>query len=104
MCSPDTGCDRYADWWEVLDQDGALLYRRVLAHSHPDEQPFTRDGGPVPATAGQILWVRAHLHPDGYGANALKGSVQAGFTAAEPAPGFAAALATTPPLPSSCLF
>lgn len=29
VSSPDTGCDQYADWWEVLSEDGQLLYRRV---------------------------------------------------------------------------
>ena len=51
VSSPDTGCEQYADWWEVVTEDGQLLYRRVLLHSHVAEQPFTRSGGPVDVTA-----------------------------------------------------
>ena len=102
--SPDTGCERYADWWEVLSEDGALLYRRILNHSHPDEQPFTRDGGPVPVRADQTVWVRAHLHPLGYGGAALKGSVSAGFSAGTPPESFASGVETASPQPQGCLF
>jgi hypothetical protein len=28
LSSPDTGCDQYADWWEVITPDGELVYRR----------------------------------------------------------------------------
>ena len=65
--SPDVGCARYTDWWEVVDADGALVFRRILHHSHVREQPFTRSGGPVPAEAEQPLVVRAHLNTGGYG-------------------------------------
>jgi hypothetical protein len=102
--SDETGCDRYADWWEVLTPEGALVYRRVLTHSHPNEQPFERSGGPVPVAEADSLVVRAHLHPSGYVGDALAGSVAGGFAAAALEEGFAASLATTPPLPTGCLF
>ncbi|MEM7135611.1 MAG: hypothetical protein AAF500_03480, partial [Myxococcota bacterium] len=79
VSSPDTGCDQYADWWEVLTPDGTLLYRRILQHSHVDEQPFTRSGGPVDATASDRVIVRAHMNPTGYGGAAFSGSVDSGF-------------------------
>jgi hypothetical protein len=102
--SPDTGCQQYADWWEVVSEDGKLLYRRVLLHSHVDEQPFTRSGGPVPIRADAVVWVRAHMNPGGYGGAVLQGSAKAGFKPAVPAAGFAAGLAKQPPLPEGCDF
>ena len=77
--SPDTGCDRYADWWEVLAEDGSLLYRRILLHSHVDEQPFERNGGPVDIAADTRVYVRAHLHPGGYGGRVMVGTAADGF-------------------------
>ena len=38
----DTGWDHYANRWDVLAPDGALLGSRELLHPHEDEQPFTR--------------------------------------------------------------
>jgi hypothetical protein len=102
--SPDTGCQQYTDWWEVVSEDGKLLYRRVLLHSHVDEQPFTRSGGPVPIQSNTVVWVRAHMNTSGYGAAAFKGSVKTGFKPAVPAAGFAAALAKQAPLPEGCNF
>jgi hypothetical protein len=101
--SPDRGCDQYANWWEVVSPDGRLLFRRVLMHSHPEEQPFTRPGGPVAISAEQTVIVRAHFHPTGYGGAALRGSVAKGFEAwPEAPPGFAADLAREKPLPTEC--
>lgn len=100
--SPDRDCNAYANWWEVVGEDGKLLFRRVLMHSHPDEQPFTRPAGPVPIAADATVVVRAHFHPTGYGGAALRGSVAKGFTAWEPPPGFAAELAKSEPLPKEC--
>lgn len=102
--SPDKGCQQYADWWEVISQDGELLYRRVLLHSHVSEQPFTRSGGPVPVEPDAIVWVRAHMNPGSYGGMVMKGSVQSGFQPAALSPQFAADLEKKPPLPDDCMF
>jgi hypothetical protein len=106
--SPDLGCEQYADWWEVIDESGELLYRRILLHSHVNEQPFTRSGGPVPVEADTIVWIRAHMNEGGYGGDVLKGSPSSGFESAEIQPDLAAEfnprLAQTPPLPEDCAF
>lgn len=39
----DRGAEHWADWWRVRTPEGKELGRRVLLHSHEDEQPFTRD-------------------------------------------------------------
>jgi len=102
--SPELGCEQFADWWEVLSEDGELLYRRVLLHSHVNEQPFTRSGGPVPIEANAVVWVRAHMEPGGYGGVAYHGSVRDGFMAIDLHPGFAADTVTKAPLPQNCAF
>lgn len=102
--SPDTGCQQYANWWEVVSDDGKLLYRRVLLHSHVDEQPFTRSGGAVPIQPESVVWVRAHMNTSGYGGIAFKGSVKSGFTRATPDKDFAVNLTKHPPLPDGCNF
>ncbi len=102
--SPDTGCAQYADWWEVVSEDGRLLYRRVLLHSHVDEQPFARSGGPVPVKPDTVVWVRSHMNTGGYGGVVFKGSVKTGFAKAEPPANFAAGLAKQVPLPEGCDF
>ena len=102
--SPDTGCDQYADWWEVVGEDGKLLYRRVLLHSHVNEQPFVRSGGPVDVAADAVVWVRVHMNTGGYGGAAFRGSVQGGFAAAALDAAFATGLESEPPLPDGCAF
>ncbi len=102
--SPDTGCDQYADWWEVLNEKGELMYRRILLHSHIDEQPFTRSGGPIITGANDILFVRAHMHPEGYGGTAFKGSVEEGFRQVTLNPNFAAGVEMLEPQPDGCAF
>jgi hypothetical protein len=43
----DTGWDHYANKWEIVGSDGAVLGTRILAHPHVNEQPFTRSLGGV---------------------------------------------------------
>ena len=102
--SPDTGCDQYADWWEVFDLEGKLIYRRILAHSHVGEQPFTRSGGPIEIQKNSEVYVRVHMNNTGYSNKVFKGSVENGFTAADLDVEFAKDLEDASPLPSACDF
>lgn len=102
--SPDEGCDQYADWWEVITPEGRLLYRRILAHSHTNEQPFTRSGGPVIVEGDTDVIVRAHMNTAGYGTQVFRGSPNGGFESVLLEAGFAAELAEEAPLPEGCAF
>jgi hypothetical protein len=102
VASPDTGCDRYANWWEVVSEDGDLLYRRILRHSHVDDQPFTRDGGPIEIGADKRVFVRAHMHPGGYGGAVMVGTAASGFAVAKDVPSFDAAIEKADPQPQGC--
>lgn len=104
VASPDTGCDQFADWWEVVSEDGQLLYRRILLHSHVGEQPFTRSGGPVDITPDKVVYIRAHLNTVGYRGLLMKGTVQDGFKPAEAEAGFGSDLEHVPPQPEDCAF
>jgi hypothetical protein len=104
IASADKGCDQYADWWEVLTEEGELVYRRILAHSHVDEQPFVRSGGPVAIGSDTVVLVRAHMHPGGYGGRVMKGTVQAGFEEVDLGSDFAAKVESEPPQPTGCAF
>ncbi len=102
--SPDTGCGQYADWWEVTSEEGELLYRRILLHSHVNEQPFVRSGGPIAISVDAIVIVRAHMAPGGYGGSIMRGSAGGGFVEMPGDPHFAAGLEEVGPLPESCAF
>ena len=104
VASPDTGCDQYADWWEVITADGELLHRRILLHSHVDEQPFSRTGGPVAIEPDNDIIVRVHMNASGYSPQAMQGTVANGFSAVTLPSDFAADLAEADPLPESCAF
>ena len=104
VASADTGCDAYADWWEVLSADGALLYRRTLAHSHVGEQPFLRAGGPIVIDAEKEVVVRAHMSTTGYGGIVLRGSANGGFGSDIPDADFAIDVERIDPQPPPCAF
>jgi hypothetical protein len=104
IASPDTGCEQYADWWEVVTADGQLAYRRILTHSHVDEQPFIRSGGPVVVGADSVLWVRAHMNTSGYGGAVLRGTPLGGFAPVEPPAELYPELERDPPQPEDCPF
>ena len=104
ISSPDTGCTQYADWWEVLSEEGDLIYWRVLAHSHTEEQPFQRSGSPVEIEPGQTVIVRAHMNASGYGGVAMRGTVDEGFEEVTLESAFAADAESQGPLPESCAF
>ena len=104
VASPDTGCDSFVDWWEVVTPAGELLYRCVLLHSHVSEQPFTRDGGPVATEPADEVIVRAHMNTTGYATGAMRGSFRAGFRPVQLEPGFAGSAEALEPLPDGCAF
>ena len=108
--SPDLGCNQYTDWWEVLSDDGELLYRHVFEKSHVDEQPFDSSGGPVKIQPDQVIFVRAHMHSTytnfkgkDYGAmQAWKGMIIKGFKMIRLSRNFAAGVAKEEPQPPEC--
>jgi len=102
--STETGCAQYANWWEVLSHKGELLYRRILVHSHPDTQPFTRSGGSVDISKDDVVYVRAHMNTHGYIGDVFVGSVTTGFKISDSNTTFANDLETQKPLPTGCLY
>ena len=72
----DSGWDHYANRWEVIGPDGAVLATRVLFHPHVHEQPFTRSlsGVRIPA---EFTWitVRGHDLVHGHGGREVTLSV-----------------------------
>jgi len=102
--SPDTGCDQYADWWEIVDLQGNLIYRRILAHSHVDEQPFTRAGNNIKVGKDQFVYIRGHMNTSGYSSFAFSGSPDKGFQAELIGQDFYPELENEAPQPKDCDF
>jgi len=104
VLSPDKGCNQYANWWEVISENGTLIYRRILTHSHVNEQPFVRSGGSINISANDVVIIRAHMNTSGYGVIAFKGSVQSGFKSVTLEDDFAQNLEKINPQPGKCAF
>ena len=72
---PDTGWEDYADGWDVVLPDGAVVkpdpaspFTRLLTHPHETEQPFIRSqSGIVVPSVVTTVTVRAHDLVDGWG-------------------------------------
>ena len=105
--SADIDCTRYADWWEVISEDGTLLYRRILAHPHTEElsgNPVTRSGSPVPVSAQDNVIVRAHMNDAGYSGTPMRGTVEDGFVSfPEITSDFASEVESEEPQPDECI-
>ncbi len=68
----DTGWDHYADAWQVVDEDGKVLAKRVLYHPHEHEQPFTRSLSGVKLPENAIIYVEAHDKVHGWSKDRVK--------------------------------
>lgn len=63
---PDSGWDHYSDGWEVVTESGDILGKRLLAHPHENEQPFTRSvSGVVIPTSTRHVLIRTNCNVDG---------------------------------------
>lgn len=67
----DDDKEHWADWWRVRTPDGRELGRRVLLHSHFDEQPFTRDERITIPRGVTIVVVEAHDKVHGVGGKTI---------------------------------
>lgn len=69
----DEGWDHYADAWQVLGPDGAVLGERILHHPHVTEQPFTRSlsGVEISDTITTVT-IRARDSVHGYSGKVLE--------------------------------
>ena len=69
---PDTGWKHYADFWQLVDENGVMVAKRVLVHPHVDEQPFTRSMGDIEIRKNQkIIFVEAGDSVHGMSRNRL---------------------------------
>ena len=68
ISSPYDTPERYADGWQVIDEDGEVLGEMELTHDHADEQPFTRMQSGLEVPEGvETVTVEARDSENGYG-------------------------------------
>lgn len=68
LAHADSGWEHYADKWDILGPDDAVLATRVLHHPHVNEQPFTRAlSGVKLAPRVRFVRIRPHDKTHGYG-------------------------------------
>jgi len=68
----DAGWQHYANAWDVVAPDGAVIATRTLLHPHVAEQPFTRSlsGVAIPDDITTVE-IRARDSVHGYGGQAV---------------------------------
>ena len=69
----DEGWEHYADRFDIVAPDGAVLGERILLHPHVTEQPFTRSLTGVKIPDGvMFVEIRANDKVHGLGGKTLK--------------------------------
>lgn len=72
----DDGWDHYADAWQVVAPDGAVLATRRLAHPHVNEQPFIRSKSGIEIPDGiETVTIRARGLVHGFGGREVQVTV-----------------------------
>ncbi len=73
----DEGSKHYANKWDVVGPDGAVLGTRTLYHPHVEEQPFTRSLSGVKIPEGvTTVTIRAHDSVHNYGGEVVTVALQ----------------------------
>jgi hypothetical protein len=75
-----------------------------MAHSHVNEQPFQQSGNAIALDPTESVIVRTHMHPHGYGTQAMQGTIEIGFESITLPDSFAADGSAVEPLPTACAF
>jgi len=75
----DIGTSHYADRYEIVGPDGAVIATRVLRHPHVHEQPFTRilSGVELPDGVDRVT-VRAHDSVHAFGGHEVEVVIRIG--------------------------